>query len=532
MSLDNYDIVKELGRGGMGAVFLANDKRLKRQVAIKVLKLPAGISADVEEDTINNFKREAVAIANLAHNNIVCVYDIGNKDRLHYIVMELIDGVPLSKLLKAQGHPFTLETALKISEELCDALIYTHKNKVIHRDIKPENIIYTAKGISKLTDFGIAKFIGDENLHVTEQPGAIKGTILYISPEQLQTPELVDARSDMYSYAVSLYELLTGRLPFEGESPREVIMKILTEEPIAPSKINKELLPHIDQVLLKAMSKEPSKRYDDIAEFRDELKSIGEFRARYSFQPRKQTDKKEEKYYYSQIAIESFEDITKYSKMLPDSGQQRLLYEIEMLFSKYLEEYKEQLDHEAPNKTSPYNSNTEEIKIENVSFESHIDTENIGSHESGFVESFNYVIPKIQSGGMESLKSMSVPMELIIFLGKINNVSTFKQILDSSYNEDKINEVFNLLYNSVQKNLLTLEIKGLPQSPILIGDMMLVLRIVTKYQLDNILVRKRQLEGTPNAKLIGEMMLDAGYFTREKLLHVLRLQHWYRRLFN
>ncbi|RZK13299.1 MAG: serine/threonine protein kinase, partial [Flavobacterium sp.] len=333
---DNYEIVKELGRGGMGAVFLANDKRLKRQVAIKVLKIPAGMSDSGIEDTINNFKREAVAIANLAHNNIVCVYDIGNKDNLHYIVMELIDGFPLSRILKTQGQPFSLETTLKISEEICDALIYTHKNKVIHRDIKPENIIYTAKGVSKLSDFGIAKFIGDENLQVVEQPGSIKGTILYISPEQLQSPESVDGRSDMYSFAVSLYELLTGRLPFEGESPREVIMKILTEEPIHPSKINKDLIPHIDHVLLKALSKEPSKRYDNIAEFRDELRNISDFRARYSVQPMKQAEAKQEKYYYSQLAIESFEDITKYSRMLPEAGQQRLLYEIEMLFSSFI----------------------------------------------------------------------------------------------------------------------------------------------------------------------------------------------------
>ena len=532
MSLDNYEIVKELGRGGMGAVFLANDKRLKRQVAIKVLKLPATMTDEVIEDTINNFKREAVAIANLAHNNIVCVYDIGNKENLHYIVMELIDGVPLSRLLKAQGHPFTLETALKISEEICDALIYTHRNKVIHRDIKPENIIYTAKGVSKLTDFGIAKFIGDENLQVVEQPGSIKGTILYISPEQLQTPESVDGRADMYSYAVSMYELLTGRLPFEGESPREVIMKILTEEPIAPSKINQELLPHIDQVLLKAMSKEPSKRYDSISEFRDELRNIGEFKARYSVQPMKKNDDKKEKFYYSQISIGSYEDLLKHSKMLPESGQQRLLYEIDMLFSKYLEEYKDQIGLGSANKTSGHDSDREDINVENLSFESHMDTQNIGSSVSGFVESFNYVIPKIQPGGMDSLKSMSVPMELIIFLGKINGINNFKQIIDTSYSEDKINDVFNLLYNSVQRNLITLEIKGSPRASILIGDMMLVLKIVSRFQLETALTRKRQLEGTPNAKLIGEMMMDAGYLTRERLLHVLKLQHWYRRLFN
>lgn len=530
MSIDNYEIVKELGRGGMGAVFLANDRRLKRQVAIKVLKVPPGLDAIAIEDTVNNFKREAVAIANLTHNNIVCVYDIGNKDNLHYIVMELIDGAPLTKILHAQGHPFNLETTLKISEEICDALIYTHKNKVIHRDIKPENIIYTAKGISKLTDFGIAKFTGDENIHISEKPGNIKGTILYISPEQLQSPESVDGRADMYSFAVSMYELLTGRLPFEGENPREVIMKILTEEPIPPSKIAKDLLPHIDHVLLKAMSKDPTKRYDNISEFRDELKNISDFRARYAVQPMKKVDSKQEKYYYSQIAIESFEDVVRYSKMLPDAGQQRFLYEIEMLFSKYLEEYKDQIDNESVNKTTPYNSQKDEMTVENLSFESHIDTQTIGTNHSGFVDSFNYVIPKVMPSGMDSMKSMSVPMELILFLSKINGVSTLKQVIDVGY-PDKINEAFNLVYNCVQKNLISLEIKGVPAAPILIGDMMLVLNTVTRFQLDNALNRKRQLEGTPNAKLIGEVLIETGALTREKLLYILKLQHWYRRLF-
>ncbi len=514
MSLQNYEIVKELGRGGMGAVFLANDKRLKRQVAIKVLKLPLNLSSDIKAETINNFKREAVAIANLSHNNIVCVYDIGNQDDIHYIVMELIDGATLSKLLSHQGHPFSLEKVLKISDEICDALSYVHKNKVIHRDIKPENIIYTSKEISKLTDFGIAKFAGDEQLIVNHNPGDVKGTILYISPEQLQSPDYVDGRADMYSFAVSMYELLTGRLPFHGETPREVIMKILTEEPIPPSKIVTDLLPHIDPVILKALAKDPEKRYANIDEFKNELKSIGEYRARFAIQPMKNATKTET-VYYSQISIESFEDVVKYSKMLPESGQQRLLYQIEMIFSKFLEEYKDQISKDV--------ADVEEEARE----------EEKKQNKSGFLESLTYVIPKVAPTGMDALKSLSVPMELILFLSKVNGSNSFMQILESSYNMNKLSELFNLMYNASQKNLVNLNITpNNVENTSLLGDMLVSLGVITQPQLDFILNKKKQFATTYGSKFTGEMLVEANYITRDKLLHVLKLQHWYRRLFS
>lgn len=526
MSLDNYEIIKELGRGGMGAVFLANDKRLKRQVAIKVLKVSNSSNSKTVEETINNFKREAVAIANLSHNNIVCIYDIGNKDSIHYFVMELIDGAPLSKILSHQHHPFSLETVLTIADEICDALSYVHKNKVIHRDIKPENIIYTAKCISKLTDFGIAKFAGDENLSVNAPPGAIKGTILYISPEQLQKPEFVDGRSDMYSLAVSLYELLTGVLPFQGETPREVIMKILTELPVPPSKIATDLLPHIDPVILKALSKDPDKRFSGIDEFREELKVISDYRTRFAIQGIKRTEAKKENYYYSQISIESFEDLVKHSKILPEDGQLRLLYEIEMLFSKYLHEYREIIDKQpnadTVNKNVPPPPPGDEAKP--------ADYKQV-EKRSAFVNSFNYFVPKVGVEGMAALKSLSVQMELINFLSKINGVNTFMQIIEQSYSLDKLPVVFNLLYNSASKNLLVIDVNQQPAEPIVIGDMMVDLKVITKIQLDFSLKRKNQQANSSDSKLIGEILVEDGYITREKLLHVLKLQHWYRRLF-
>ncbi|GIW23088.1 MAG: hypothetical protein KatS3mg068_2095 [Candidatus Sericytochromatia bacterium] len=262
---------------------------------------------------------------------------------MHYIVMELIEGSPLSKLLKLQGQPFPLEYVLKISDEICDALYYIHKNKVIHRDIKPENIIYTSKGVAKLTDFGIAKFEGDKEMESANK-GGITGTILYMSPEQLQDPDGVDGRADMYSMAVSIYELLTGKLPFTAETPREAIMKILKDEPIPPSKIAKDLLPHIDPIIVKAMAKDRDKRFSDVAEFKEELRKISEYRSKFAIQPMKLENKKEGKAVYSQISIDDIDDVKKYYNKLPEMAQQRILYEFEMLLAKFLEEYKEEMN--------------------------------------------------------------------------------------------------------------------------------------------------------------------------------------------
>jgi serine/threonine protein kinase len=305
-------------------------------------------------------------------------------------------------------------------------------------------------------------------------------------------------------------------------------MKILTEEPIAPSKIATDLLPHIDQVILKALSKDPSKRYSNVQEFRDELKNISDFRSRYAVQPMKMGETKSEKYYYNQISINSYSDLVKHSKMLPEAGQERLLYEIEMLFHKYMEEYKDQITHK--NNAVSLSDTTDDIDESYLSFESHIDVEEIGNSTSGFIDSFNYVIPKLTKLGSDSLKGMSISMDFIIFLGKVNGTSTLKQFFDTNYPE-KIHDAFNQVYNCVQKNFLTLEIKDNPKSPILIGDMMIILHIVTKFQLDFALNKKKTLDGTPNSKLIGEILLESGYLTRDKLLHVLKLQHWYRRLF-
>lgn len=536
MSLDNYEIIKELGRGGMGAVFLANDRRLKRQVAIKVLKLPPELTPDLKLESINNFKREAVAIANLSHNNIVCVYDIGNDADVHYIVMELIDGSPLSKILKLQGHPFHIDTTLKIADEICDALYYVHKNNVIHRDIKPENIIYTGKGISKLTDFGIAKFAGDENMKVGKA-GDVKGTILYISPEQLQSPDSVDGRADIYSFGVSLYELLTGRLPFEGESPREVIMKILRDEPIAPSKIIKDLVPHIDHVILKALTKDPDKRYKNVEEFRNELKNVKDFLSRSSFQSGIKNMKKNDEQFYSQVAIDSPEDIVKFVNMLPESGQQRFLYESEMLLSKYFNEFEDHINREkqsSANKLSYNQENDDDNDWNNKQREVVVpivkESQTTGSP---FINSFSYLVPKITFSGrqllLNSKTGMTGPIDPVIFLGKINDVKTLRQIMDEDYLGDKMISTFNTFVSLHQKDQISVEIVSGFKQNIFLGDIMVSLGLVNQKQLDNCLNAKDKYN-TQN-KMIGEILIDSGYLTRDKLLTALKIQHWYKRLF-
>lgn len=520
MSLDNYEIVKELGRGGMGAVFLANDKRLKRQVAIKVLQMPQGIDLITAKTAINNFKREAVAIANLSHNNIVNIYDIGDQGNVHYIVMELIDGFPLSKILKDQGQPFHLETVLKISEEICDALAYVHKNNVIHRDIKPENIIYTAKGISKLTDFGIAKFKGDEGMESESKTGDIKGTILYISPEQLQTPDLVDGRADMYSFAVSLYELLTGTTPFHGESPREVIMKILTQEPVPPSKLVPDLLPHIDNVILKALAKDPSKRYENIQEFSDEMKNIAEFRSRFAIQGGLKSEKKD-KMFYAQMSLDSFQDVVKIGKKFPSEAQQRILYEMEMLLSKYIEEYKHLFENPDA--------------ISNSIDDSYDDSDDFGYDvtekelKSPFQSSFDYIIPELTNAGIDLVNSGKLNMlgiEASILIPKIDGKTTFGEIFTKNYTPEKLFGLFNLLNSLSQKDLISFKQKDNFKQEVLLGDMLTSFRTISKNQLDQALMLKTRMKD----KLMGEILVSSNFLARETLLNILKLQAWYRRV--
>lgn len=276
-----YTVIREIGRGGMGAVYLANDHKLKRKVAIKQLMFDKNSEMDPEDKKriIYNFEREAIAIANLNHPKIVNVYDIDEEDEnTHYIVMELIKGIPLSQVLE-KYKIIAPELVLSFIFQLCDVLIYIHQHKVIHRDIKPENIIYAGKGSIKLTDFGVAKFEQDEHFKEYESEDLFTGTILYMSPEQLQNPNSADERSDLYSFAVTIYQLLTGELPFNGDDPREVVFKILTEEPKPICEIVENFPEVLDYIILKALSKDPEERQHNVEEFKRQMMEIIEYKS-------------------------------------------------------------------------------------------------------------------------------------------------------------------------------------------------------------------------------------------------------------
>jgi len=259
---DRYELGEVIGRGGMAEVFAGHDLRLGRRVAVKLLR------ADLARDPSFHarFRREAQASASLNHPNIVAVYDTGETDvagtAVPYIVMEYVDGTTLRDLVKA-GHKFQPERALEITEGTLAALDYSHRHGIIHRDIKPGNVMLNRAGQVKVMDFGIARAIADSAATMT-QTSAVLGTAQYLSPEQARG-EMVDARSDVYSTGCLLYELLTGRPPFVGDSPVSVAYQHVRETAPPPSRINADVPPACDVVVMRALAKSPFDRYQSAA---------------------------------------------------------------------------------------------------------------------------------------------------------------------------------------------------------------------------------------------------------------------------
>ena len=258
-----YRIEQELGRGGMAKVFKGTDEVLGRTVAIKVL---APQIAD-DESFVARFRREAQAAARLNHPNLVGVYDTGEDDGVKYIVMEYVEGKTLAAYL-ADGGRIMPDRATEIAEDVCSALTVAHAAGIVHRDIKPGNIMVTPHGEVKVTDFGIARVAmsGD----TIAQTVAVLGTASYLSPEQAQG-QAVDGRSDIYSLGCVLYEMLTGRPPFVGDSPVTVASKHVLETPKPPSKLNPDVSPELDAVVLKTLAKNPANRYQAADELRADL---------------------------------------------------------------------------------------------------------------------------------------------------------------------------------------------------------------------------------------------------------------------
>jgi eukaryotic-like serine/threonine-protein kinase len=258
-----YRVERELGRGGMAKVFLGTDTVLGRTVAVKVL---APQFAD-DDGFVMRFRREAQAAASIGHPHIVSVFDTGSDDGVHFIVMEYVEGRTLAEFL-AGGGRILPDRAIDIAMDVCGALEAAHARGVIHRDIKPGNIMLNPRGEVKVTDFGIARVTATAD--TIEQTAAILGTASYLSPEQAQG-QPVDGRSDIYSLGCVLYEMVTGRPPFLGDSPVAVASKQVLEQPTPPSRLNSDVTADLDAVILRALAKNPENRYQSAEEMRADL---------------------------------------------------------------------------------------------------------------------------------------------------------------------------------------------------------------------------------------------------------------------
>ncbi|WP_409234986.1 Stk1 family PASTA domain-containing Ser/Thr kinase [Streptomyces sp. PA5.6] len=265
-----YELGQVLGRGGMAEVYLAHDTRLGRTVAVKTLRVDLARDPSFQA----RFRREAQSAASLNHPAIVAVYDTGEDYvdgvSIPYIVMEYVDGSTLRELLHS-GRKLLPERAMEMTIGILQALEYSHRSGIVHRDIKPANVMLTRNGQVKVMDFGIARAMGESGMTMT-QTAAVIGTAQYLSPEQAKG-EQVDARSDLYSTGCLLYELLTVRPPFVGDSPVAVAYQHVREEPQAPSVFDGEITPEMDAIVLKALTKDPDYRYQSADEMRADIEA-------------------------------------------------------------------------------------------------------------------------------------------------------------------------------------------------------------------------------------------------------------------
>jgi len=260
-----YELLEKIGDGGMAVVYKGKDRLLNRFIAIKILRPEFTKDASFVE----NFKRESQAAAGLSHPNIVSVYDVGKEGNINYIVMELVEGRNLSDII-AEDAPLDYRTVIDLTKQVASALRIAHKNKIIHRDVKPHNIMVTSDGVAKLADFGIAKAVNDATLSTNSK---VIGSVHYFSPEQARG-NYVDERSDIYSLGIVMYEMLTGKVPFDGDNPVSIALKHINEEIVPPHEYVDGIPPALERAVLKATNKFQTNRFNSADELIEELDNI------------------------------------------------------------------------------------------------------------------------------------------------------------------------------------------------------------------------------------------------------------------
>lgn len=260
-----YEVLEQIGAGGMAIVFKAKDLLLNRVVTIKVLRE----QFVTDEDFIRRFRREAQSAASLSHPNIVSIYDVGKDGDTEYIVMEYVEGRNLKEIIREYA-PLSADQAINLARQITGAIQNAHENHIIHRDIKPHNILVTADGVVKVTDFGIARAVSSATVTHT---GDIVGSVHYLSPEQAKGIQS-NERSDIYSLGIVLYELLTGKVPYDGETPIAIALKHLQQDPEPPSRLNPRISRDFEAVIMRSIAKSPEQRYSSAKELLADLNNI------------------------------------------------------------------------------------------------------------------------------------------------------------------------------------------------------------------------------------------------------------------